>query len=737
MVAGKKTMASTFPDFSSKFSKPGNSAVSHRNLSKSDLGGMIFGCKHHTMAECLSKLLFGLPALHYPYVRNVEPNLPLFLFNYDDRKLYGIYEAACHGVMNIDPHAWTDDGAWKTPFPAQVRIRVKIQCQPLLESQYRKIIERNYYQGQHFWFELDHTQTRGLIALFRPCPTNTIPATIATRRSSSSTASPVADWKSVVIRGHVDTEAAIPKKNSDASPAVNSNMFASLDFDHEESDCANSSKMSSAGPEDIVAKEPAPNSEELGKDFVDTPHVDATPDLNVSDQTLPKQQYADERFQNEVEAVVLKLQTLSAKRSSLLSSSLHSENECSSSLHSETDLVSSVATIDLNEDIGKISEETPILTVEDNIELDHYQGKEEVVQLVKEIKAKSLVLEKKQVESDQEIQRLKDLVKHSERKIEQLEEHLKDLETKLEPSITLDESLNKFVDQYFGSDKVIYLIGGYDGVSWLSSLDAFSPSLDILTPLKSMSTARSYASAVALHGSIYAFGGGESSGGNVWHKTVECYNPKYDEWTMCSPMSTERGNLAGATLNGKIFAIGGGKGSDCYFDVEMFDPALNKWFNSTSMHEKRLALGAAELHGTLYAVGGYNGYSYLQSAERYDPRERYWTRLPNMNSIRACYSLQAFNEKLYAIGGYDGKKMVSSVETFDPRMGSWLMDEPMKFARGYAASVVLDNALLVIGGSLDGDNVTENVESYKDCIGWTNKYTKAITKRCFFSAAVL
>ena len=59
-MAGKKTMASTFPDFSSKFSKPGNSAVSHRNLSKSDLGGMIFGCKHYTMAECLSKLLFGL-----------------------------------------------------------------------------------------------------------------------------------------------------------------------------------------------------------------------------------------------------------------------------------------------------------------------------------------------------------------------------------------------------------------------------------------------------------------------------------------------------------------------------------------------------------------------------------------------------------------------------------------------------------------------------------------------------
>ena len=64
--------------------------------------------------------LTGLPAFHYPYVRNVVPNLPLFLFNYDDRKLHGIYEAASHGVMNIDPYAWTDDGARRTPFPAQV-----------------------------------------------------------------------------------------------------------------------------------------------------------------------------------------------------------------------------------------------------------------------------------------------------------------------------------------------------------------------------------------------------------------------------------------------------------------------------------------------------------------------------------------------------------------------------------------------------------------------------------------
>lgn len=37
----------------------GNSSVPARNLSKADLGAVIFGCKHNTMSECLSRQLFG------------------------------------------------------------------------------------------------------------------------------------------------------------------------------------------------------------------------------------------------------------------------------------------------------------------------------------------------------------------------------------------------------------------------------------------------------------------------------------------------------------------------------------------------------------------------------------------------------------------------------------------------------------------------------------------------------
>lgn len=52
-------------------------------------------------------------------MRNVEPGLPLFLFNYSDRKLNGIFEAASHGQLNINPYGWTD-GSERTQYPAQV-----------------------------------------------------------------------------------------------------------------------------------------------------------------------------------------------------------------------------------------------------------------------------------------------------------------------------------------------------------------------------------------------------------------------------------------------------------------------------------------------------------------------------------------------------------------------------------------------------------------------------------------
>jgi hypothetical protein len=62
----------------------------------------------------------------------------------------------------------------------------------------------------------------------------------------------------------------------------------------------------------------------------------------------------------------------------------------------------------------------------------------------------------------------------------------------------------------------IFLIGGYNSVTWLSSLDWFSPKKDILVPLTSTGSACSYAYVDAMEGYAFVFGGGD---GGSWYNT--------------------------------------------------------------------------------------------------------------------------------------------------------------------------------------------------------------------------
>ena len=62
----------------------------------------------------------------------------------------------------------------------------------------------------------------------------------------------------------------------------------------------------------------------------------------------------------------------------------------------------------------------------------------------------------------------------------------------------------------------LFLIGGFDGESWLATMDLYSTSQNVIKSLKPMSSVRSYASVVQLNGDIYVFGGGN---GYVWYDT--------------------------------------------------------------------------------------------------------------------------------------------------------------------------------------------------------------------------
>lgn len=62
----------------------------------------------------------------------------------------------------------------------------------------------------------------------------------------------------------------------------------------------------------------------------------------------------------------------------------------------------------------------------------------------------------------------------------------------------------------------IFLVGGYDGESWLAVLDSYFPSKDVIKSYMPMSCARSYTAVTQMNGEFYVLGGGS---GLLWYDT--------------------------------------------------------------------------------------------------------------------------------------------------------------------------------------------------------------------------
>jgi len=74
--------------------------------------------------------LFGLPGSFSDFVKNVKAGIILFLFEFEERKLHGVFEAITDGGMNIAPQAYVSSGK---QFP-QVVIFTIILCFPYFNS---------------------------------------------------------------------------------------------------------------------------------------------------------------------------------------------------------------------------------------------------------------------------------------------------------------------------------------------------------------------------------------------------------------------------------------------------------------------------------------------------------------------------------------------------------------------------------------------------------------------------
>lgn len=97
--------------------KHGGTAEDKESGKTKCLSGFIFLCNPRTKLECYQYRVFGLPLSQKHVVEEIKSGLKLFLFDFELKLLYGVYEATSAGSLNLEP------AAFGGKFPAQVYLQ--------------------------------------------------------------------------------------------------------------------------------------------------------------------------------------------------------------------------------------------------------------------------------------------------------------------------------------------------------------------------------------------------------------------------------------------------------------------------------------------------------------------------------------------------------------------------------------------------------------------------------------
>ena len=216
-------------------------------------------------------------------------------------------------------------------------IRIRTQCHPLTENQFSEIIADNYFSYQHFWFELDHAQARGLMALFKPLPADVVLSPVAPRgkellpalpankwvplsRKEHFTAVAATKWKPIDNKQHLSTETS--KLITDLklfANIVSESKSVSVHCSGGDGRPSSPGKSLGTGFQDTDSKGTVSDWEDLAED--NAQNLNSGAKVEGVSQTSQEQQSGAEGLEKEEERVLRLLQKLAADRQHLKSSS--------------------------------------------------------------------------------------------------------------------------------------------------------------------------------------------------------------------------------------------------------------------------------------------------------------------------------------------------------------------------------------------------------------------------------
>jgi N-acetylneuraminic acid mutarotase len=259
-------------------------------------------------------------------------------------------------------------------------------------------------------------------------------------------------------------------------------------------------------------------------------------------------------------------------------------------------------------------------------------------------------------------------------------------------------------------DGKLYVAGGWNGASNLTTLEVYDPATDTWTTKAPMPTARNDVGGAVIDGKFYVVGGGTS---NQKYSNLEVYDPATDTWTTKAPMAAPRSSPAVGVIDGKLYVAGGCQGwcAPVTNVVEVYDPATNSWTSKAFMPTGRGSAATAVDDGLFYVMGGCCGWTGPQSEsmartiEVFDPTANSWSSR-TQHVIGSDDTAGPIDGKIYL-----GK--TNATEAYDPVTDSW--DDSLATlpgARYNTAGGVIDGKLYVAGGTYDYTQPTNVLEVF-------------------------
>ncbi|KAJ1258243.1 hypothetical protein BS78_10G060000 [Paspalum vaginatum] len=124
--------------------------------------GAVFLCNHLTRKECFDKKIFGLSHYCADFVEKVKAGTTLFLYDVDQCKIHGVFEATSDGSVNIIPDAYVSSGK---RYPSQIRFKRIWFCKPLMHGEFQHAVQ-NFSIKNKFSYGLLQQQVAKLLHLF-------------------------------------------------------------------------------------------------------------------------------------------------------------------------------------------------------------------------------------------------------------------------------------------------------------------------------------------------------------------------------------------------------------------------------------------------------------------------------------------------------------------------------------------------------------------------------------------